>query len=225
MDVSAIRKSVGMADGCELLSCAFAFPSEALAKGLSDGSVMEDARSCLLDAGVADGVGASAVEGLGTWAGFDVAELYVGMRRVYSLLYLKPGSDTPVFPYESAFIHVQRGLPGAPALFRTAITLDVERQMHKAGVAAKDERTEPCDSVFEEFEFLSYLFARQADALQRDDREQARDWGERTHRFAREHALAWMPAFMERTRELAPESPYAALAAVALALLEVLGRE
>ena len=52
---------------------------------------------------------------------------------------------------------------------------------------------------------------------------QAREWAERAHRFAREHALAWMPAFMERTRELAPESPYAALAAVALALLEVLG--
>lgn len=225
MDVSAIRKSVGMADGCELLNCAFAFPTEGLAQGLADGSVAQDAAGCLRDAGVADDAAAAAAEGLRAWVGFDAAELYAGMRRVYSLLYLKPGSDTPVFPYESAFIHVQRGLPGAPALFRTAITLDVEHQMHDAGVAAKDERTEPCDSVFEEFEFLSYLFARKADALQRDDREQARDWGERAHRFTREHALAWMPAFMERTRELAPESPYAALAAVALALLEVLGKE
>lgn len=223
MNMDAVREAVGAADTCELLNCAFAFPSEALAEGIANGAVLADATACLRDAGVGAERAEEATAGLRPWAGFDAAELYTGMRRVYSLLYLKPGSGTPIFPYESAFIHVQRGLSGAPALFRTPITLDVERQMHEAGVAAKDERTEPCDSVHEEFEFLSYLFARKADALQRDEPEQAREWAERAQRFAGEHVLAWVPAFMERTRELAPESPYAALAAVALALLEVLG--
>lgn len=52
-----------------------------------------------------------------------------------------------VFPYESAFIHVRAGVPGEPALFRSALTLRVERTMRESGVLPKDAETEPCDSV------------------------------------------------------------------------------
>ena len=43
-------------------------------------------------------------------------------------------------------------MKGVPALFRTPVTLDVERLMREAGVVAKNARKEPCDSVFEEFD-------------------------------------------------------------------------
>ena len=108
-----------------------------------------------------------------------------------------------------------------PALFRTPVTLDVERLMREAGVVAKNARKEPCDSVFEEVEFLSYLYAKLADALNCDDAEAVAAWTERIQTFEREHAQAWLPAFMQRTQELAAEKPYCAFAALALTVMEV----
>ena len=118
--------------------------------------------------------------------------------------------------------HVERELPGIPTLFRSPVTLDVERQMREAGVVAKNGRKEPCDSVFEEFEFLSYLFAKQADALSRMADDEAVAWGERARTFARDHVLAWLPQFMRRTQELADGEPYAALAVLGAAALEAI---
>ena len=222
MELEPVRRAIGVADTCELLNCAFAFPDGAFAEGVASGAVASDVRSCLVDAGAPGDEAGVAAAALAPWEGVDAAELLAAMRRTYSLLYLAPGGHTPIFPYESAFLHVQRGLPKAPSLFRSRVTLDVERQMREAGVRAKDDRTEPCDSVFEEFEFLSYLYARQAEALRCDDDGEAGVWSERAQRFVNEHAGVWMPAFMERTVELAPDSPYAGLATAALALLRQL---
>ena len=92
--------------------------------------------------------------------------------------------------------------------------------MREAGVVAKNARKEPCDSVFEEFELLSYLYAKLADALNCDDAEAVAAWTERIQTFEREHAQAWLPAFMQRTQELAAEKPYCAFAALALTVME-----
>lgn len=223
MNEAAVREAVGAADGCELLSYAFAFPTAELACGLSEGSVAEDAQACLRDAGASEDDAVRAADALRRWTGGNAEELLSQMRKDYSIMYLAPGVHKPIFPYESAFIHVQRGLPGAPALFRSRITLDVEQQMRDAGVVPKDVRTEPCDSVFEEFEFLSYLYARLADALQREEADEAALWEGRARRFVDEHVAPWMPAFMERTCELAADSPYSDFASVATALLGLLG--
>lgn len=217
-----VTKAVGRADVCELLTCAFAFPDERLAAGLRDGALAADAEACLRDAGADQAVTQEVAEDLRAWEGGDAAELHDRMRKTYSRLYLAPGGHTPIFLYESAFLHVERQLPGVPVLFRSPTTLDVERQMHEAGVAARNERKEPCDSVFEEFEFLSYLFAKQADALSRAASDEAATWDERARTFARDHALAWMPQFMRRTKELAEGEPYAALASLGAAALGVI---
>ena len=211
----AVKRAVGKADAFELLSCAFAYPDERLAQGLVDGSFADDARACLLDAGADPAAADSTAEALAAWRDASAADLLADMRIVYSRLYLAPGGHTPIFPYESAFLHVERGMKGVPALFRTPVTLDVERLMREAGVVAKNARKEPCDSVFEEFEFLSYLYAKLADALNCDDAEAVAAWTER------EHAQAWLPAFMQRTQELAAEKPYCAFAALALTVMEV----
>lgn len=217
-----VKKAVGRADVCELLASAFSFPDERLAAGLCDGALAADAEACLRDAGADEAVAQEVADGLRAWAGGDAAELCARMRKTYSRLYLAPGGRTPVFPYESAFLHVERELPGIPTLFRSPVTLDVERQMRGAGVVAKNGRKEPCDSVFEEFEFLSYLFAKQADALSRMADDEAVAWGERARTFARDHVLAWLPQFMRRTQELADGEPYAALAVLGAAALEAI---
>lgn len=214
-----LKQAVGLADACELLSYAFAYPDERLAQGLVDGALADDARACLSDAGVAANGASAAAERLRAWQGASVEETLSVMRKTYSRLYLAPGGHTPIFPYESAFLHVERGLPGIPALFRTAVTLDVERHMREAGVAAKNGRKEPCDSVFEEFEFLSYLHAKRAEALHCNDGERAAAWAQRIGAFEEEHASMWLPTFMRRTQELAEGTPYAAFAALGLATM------
>lgn len=220
--MEALKRAVGKADACELLACAFAFPSDRLAEGLASGALADDAGTCLRDAGADGDVVHEVADRLRVWQGADVVELHSRMRVTYSRLYLAPGGHTPIFPYESAFLHVEKGVPGVPVLFRTPVTLDVERQMHEAGVAAKNERTEPCDSVFEEFEFMSYLYAKLADALNRGSDEEVANWEDRSRRFVTEHAQSWLPTFMKRTQELVPEEPYAAFASLGAATLEVL---
>lgn len=217
----ALRRAIGHADGYELLSCAFSYPDERLANGLVDGSVAQDARACLLDAGVSETAARKATDRLDAWRGAHAAKLLSLMRVSYSHLYLTPGGHTPVQPYESAFLHVERGLPGVPSLFRTQVTMDVERQMREAGVAAKNARKEPCDSVFGQFEFLSFAHAKLAEALNDDDKAAASLWEERLHVFEEEHARVWLPSFLRRTQELAADEPYAAFAVFALCLMEV----
>ncbi len=214
-----LRQAVGLADACELLSYTFAYPNERLARALADGTLADDAQACLSDAGVAANEANAATDGLRAWKGASIEETLSAMRKTYSRLYLAPGGHTPIFPYESAFLHVERGLPGVPALFRTSVTLDVERHMREAGVAAKSGRKEPCDSVFGEFEFMSYLHAKRAEALRCGDDECAHAWVQRIRAFEEEHASMWLPAFMRRAQELAKGTPYAAFAALGLATM------
>ena len=220
--IDEVRRAVGRADVCELLSCAFAYPDDRLVGGLVDGALADDARTSLLDAGLGASVAQDATDALRVWLDADREELLHAMRRTYTNLYLAPGGHAPIFPYESAFLHAERGLPGIPALFRTAVTLDVERQMREAGVAARNMRKEPCDSVFEEFEFLSYLCAKEADALHCGNGEGAAAWAKRVRTFTKEHVLAWLPSFMRRTQELAGDGPYAALAVLGSEAIGVL---
>lgn len=220
-DESRLMAAVGKADMCELLSRVFSFPDEALASALVEGSFADDCVSCLADAGclsAAETVERFLVEH------DDGLSLQKRMRKEYSLLYLNP-ARVVIYPYESAFLHMEHGRSGVPALFRTASALDVEAQMLEAGVVAKDGRTEPCDSIFREFEFLSFLYGSLASAIQQEDAEAERLWNDRIVRFLKEHALCWMPLFMERTTEHSADGMYAALARVALVFLGSLADE
>ena len=123
------------------------------------------------------------------------------LRRAWSLLYVRQGSGVAVFPYESAFIHVRTGVPGEPALFRSALTLRVERTMRESGVLPKDAETEPCDSVWNEWAFLSFLIGSEAKALREGDEESAALWRDRSADFVCSHVSQWMSDFFKRTAE------------------------
>ena len=102
---------------------------------------------------------------------------------------------------ESAFVHVREGLPGAPALFRTALTLRVEKTMRESGVLPKDAETEPCDSAWNEWAFLSFLLGSEAASLEAEDEEAVALWRGRVADFVRDHAALWLPDFLTRTAE------------------------
>lgn len=214
---------VGRADMCELLGKCFSFPDRDVAEALSDGRIISDLVFCCADCGAAQAADPRFAGGLHSFVGRNATELLKEMRREYSILFLGPGLGVSVFPYESAYLHVLQGRQSAPVLFRSALTLDVERQMRSVGAISFDARKEPCDSVHREFEFLSYLYGNLAGAIQREDSEAERLLRARTERFLEDHALRWMPSLMEGVAILS-DGAYGLFAWVALAFLETLGQ-
>lgn len=224
MDV--LRRAIGLADLCELASAAFAFPTRELAAALSGGSFAEDCRSCLEDAGLGADVVEGAMAGFRSFEGRPVEVLFDLLRKGSSLLFFAPGGESPVWPYEAAFLFAASGREGEPTLFRTACQLDVEKRMREAGVLPKDARTEPSDSVWNELSFMSYLYGSVAKALHEGRGADAAEWSGRIVHFWDEHAVKWLPAFMEKTVEEAPMhsygAEYAILAEVGLLVLGVI---
>lgn len=226
MDEDDVRRAIGLADSCELMAAAFAFPDAELAAALADGSLQSDALACLADVGAATATVDKAAAALSAFDGADVVGLADRMRKGHTILYLTPGVDVPIWPYEASFRYTAEGHEGSPALFRSARTLDVERHMREAGVLPKTARKEPSDSVWNEFSFLSFLYGSLAAAEQEGRRDDAAVWSGRAVRFWDEHLGCWIPAFMGRTREEAFLQTYgveyAALALMGELFLSVL---
>ncbi len=191
-----LRRIIGLADACELLCAVTAFPDEALAAALCDGSLVADARACLSDAQVDDVKADAACTSWVALAGHSPTTLAASLRRVHSLLHVRQADGVAAFPYESAFRFVAGGHRGEPGLFRSPLTLDVEAQMRKAGVMPADARTEPCDSIWSEAAFLSFLLGSEAAALSEGNLDAAADWRRREQFFLEEHLLKWLPDFL-----------------------------
>lgn len=226
---AGIRRAVGLADACELAAAAFSFPNEAMAVGLSGGSFSEDVESCLLDASAGSDAVNRAVSAASSFAGREVGGLLSALSKGSSLLYFAPGAKVPVWPYEAPFRYVSEGREGVPSLFRSPVTLDVERHMREAGVLPKAARTEPADSVWDELSFMSYLYGNVAKALHEGREADAAEWSGRIARFWDEHASRWLPDFMRKTIEEAPKHSYgveyAALAEVGLVILDAISED
>ena len=70
---------------------------------------------------------------LAIFAGARPAELLAKLKRGHSLLYLAPGAEAVVWPYEAPFRFVAEGREGVPTLFRAPVTLDVEDVYKRQG--------------------------------------------------------------------------------------------
>ncbi len=225
--MKGLKEFVGLADVCELASAAFAFPSEDLASALADGSFSEDLVACLEDAGassVPDEGLLDRIAGLGA-QGADA--LFQNLRKGHSRLFLVPGDAVPVWPYESPFLFSIRNPEDHTTLFRSPRQIDVERQMREAGVLPKNVRSEPCDSVWDELSFMSYLYGNAAKSLYEGNEAEASEWHGRALRFWDEHPACWMLDFMDKTASEAPKyahgAEYAVLAEVGRLVLEEVG--
>lgn len=221
-----LGEAIGLADALELLQAAFLFPSEQLARALTDGSFRNDVEACLADAHVPEETIRALCDDFSSLEGRDPVKLLARLRKGQSLLYVRQAKGVAVFPYESAFLHVQSGHEGAPALFRTLVTLDVESQMREAGVVTKDSRTEPCDSVWNELSFLSFLYGSLAQTLHEGSiMEDAEVWQARIMRFWTEHGSVWLSAFFEATQaqaaHLSHGTEYSLFARLGLAVIAI----
>lgn len=215
-------KAVGTADMFELLGRVFSFPNQEIANALSDESLYSDLKSCLSDAGVdvSEPLRKSCDAALRSLGGCDASELLEQLRIGYSLTYLSPGKP-PVYPYESAFRHVADGKPGSPALFRSPVTLDVEREMRQAGVMPVDSRKIPCDAFWNECAFLAYAFGKRAECMQRCDEGGLKEWNSTVSSFVANHASKWMAGFLKDSGAFKESGIYGKIAALAVPFIEV----
>ena len=205
-----LHRAVGLSDLAALLAVGFSFPNEQVAQALSDGRFLADWRASMIDACGEESEGDA---GLAS----HCAEAFAGvergpLRREYSRLFLAPGVDVLVWPYESPFVHRMMGAEGDPSLFRTRIAMDVERRMAESGVTTVDLRREPVDSIFHELEFLAHLHACVAEAVRVEDVAAEAEWRDRLDSFARDHFSKWCPRFMSEVRSLSQLAAYRALA-------------
>ena len=126
-----LHRAIGMSDLASLMAAGFAFPEDGgLAVALADGSFLSDWHASWEDA-----CGENSVEeALMTRCADEFLHADKStMRRGYSRMFLAPGFEVPVWPYESAFLHDEAGETDIPNLFRTRATVDVEHQMADAG--------------------------------------------------------------------------------------------
>lgn len=217
-----LRKAIGIADLFELLSVSFAYPNEEFAQALADESVAADWRSCWEDAtGEPFDPAQAGFEG----EPFAAPASYEQLRQEYSRLYLLPGKEAIIWPYEGAFKYRADGREGAPGLFRTPTCLDVERQMKEAGVITKDARSIPADSIDKELEFMAYLLGCHARSISEAGESPSAEediWATRAATFAHDHVLNWMDAFMKQTIEFTRLDAYRDLARLAIGAFELL---
>jgi TorA maturation chaperone TorD len=222
MNDKALQQAIAKADLCELLQIGFSYPTPELAQGLLDGSFEDDLEAALAEAG-----GAAPSSNDAGAANSDVNALYEHLRDSYSHLFLAPGSKKPVFPYEAAFMAKLKDPEVTPVYFRSPCTLDVEAQMKAAGVVPKNVNQEPCDSIFEEFEFLAYLYRGLVQALQ--DAGDTNLWLARIELFLSGHLLTWADKFMEQTiaedARLGEGGYYARLAGWGLVVLPIMAQD
>jgi TorA maturation chaperone TorD len=215
---------VGMADLCELLASAFSFPSPELSDAFSDGNFLADWSASWTDATHVEFNYESK-----SFPGFKDVKCDA-LRKEYSRLYLLPGNQVPVWPYENCFVFRAKGRQGTPSLFRSPTLIDVESRMRDAGVLPADVRTEPADTMFKEFAFLSYLYGKAAEAhdtalRQGGNASDVEAWHQRAIDFAQAHALAWLPGFMDQTALLTRLDTYRSLAHLGSSFMGLLERD
>ncbi len=118
MSAEDMRKVVGLADGCELMSALTRFPDNDVAAAVASGSVHDDAVGCAKDVAAARDDGRAGdiealCEGFVCAADEDAEALGAALRRAWSLLYARQGSGGPFFPTRARLCTFARGCPSA----------------------------------------------------------------------------------------------------------------
>ena len=219
-----LEQAIASADLFELLAVAFAYPTERLLEGLSEGYVREDVLACFLELHAPDHL----IEHLQEL--FDGVEAsgdhlsFMSMKKEYTHLYMVLGEDTKLFPFEGTYLHVIEKQPVMPSMFQTQVTQDVEDWMRRCNALPATTDAEPVDSVYSEFNFMRKMFTNLAKALQLGDHDDAAAWWREIVGFRAEHIDKWIPLFMKHTLVVTNSAAYAGFARLALlALIHIPG--
>ena len=219
-------RETAIADLYALLALLLQYPTGETMEGLRNGTVKEDLRAIVDEAGFNENDCAAAFA--------DLDELQHALesgstdlacvRRERTRLFDHP--DHPVVKfYEGVFIDDERikaGLRSTGArLFVNPAALDAERCYRKAGVKRSSDINIPADCITTELEFMAHLHAMKAMALLENDGATSQDAQALMEEFVNLHVAKWFSRFFERCVEESPHALYRAVGTLGRALATV----
>lgn len=219
MDLKEQERMMNLAfatsDFYQLLSVSLQFPSEELAKAMSEGSYREDGISILEE------LSCSKVDILPVVEGFNrlsetngtAEQLFTQMRQEYTRLVNDP--KQPLIPiYESLFLYEPKENGEKPMLFLNQIAADVERCYKEAGANVTNQ-SEPADHMAIELEFMMFLYGNKGKMLKEQNQEGLAKINKLIQHFENRHVGKWGFPFFERLEVQAAIEPYKVLAQLA----------
>lgn len=222
------EKLLCAADLFQIAGMAFEYPSEELAEGVSDGSLADDAFSCLVGMGCRQDEAKSLCEPLKALAeNAGSHKVLVNMRTEHSRLFANT-SRPVVWIYETMYCLRPEEMSDKPALFVSPTCLHVENTMRRAGVKVSETNKQPSDYLPTELFFLSYLCnlaAHEVMAVGVDERVAVEDGSdvnvaidekayEQLSDFKHRHIDRWAVRFMEDVASKTKLEEYRLLAGV-----------
>lgn len=199
---------LGKATFCWLISRGLAYPDESLHSQVHSGEFARGVYEALQAIGAGPQILALA-QGLQK-ASESLPTAPVGMAEEYTYLFER-GARCP--PYGSSYT-VQQGL----GLGREMA--DVASLYALFGLQIGETQKELPDHASVEWEFLSFLYAKEAYALQQGWGERAQICQEVRHCFLQEHLGRWFSAFAQRVQKYGRHPFYPALVCLGNAFLE-----
>lgn len=91
---------------------------------------------------------------------------------------------------------------------------DISGFYNAFGYPEEDIDNKPPDHICKELGYLSFMFAKEAHALYKEDTEAAETCSQARTKFIKEHLLEWSTSFVENVSENAPDSFFSKAAAL-----------
>lgn len=203
----------------KLLALCFYEPTRELAKDIAQGSLASALRTLLESVEVGGWEeGLASIERCREQpADQDAESLYSSLKEEYTRLFIGPG-HLPAPPYESIYRQdvpeIDRGL----VMGRAAV--DARRRYAEAGLQLSPDFTDLPDHIAVELEFMYFLCAKEAEAWQAEDGEEAPRRQSAQRVFLGAHLAKWVPAFCQAVIQAAQVEFYRGLARLTQAYVE-----
>lgn len=184
----------GCADMLSLLSCLLSYPTEDIARGLSDASIAQDVRQIGLELGIDPDC--SSFPPLDAYAKSDPEEILDTIRISYTAMFTHP-LEPLVAITEMRFRDIENEAEMPSTAFLNLAALHAEQCYRHAGFALSSVRSrEPGDHMAAELEYASKLYTRLYSAITRNDADEIREQQNLICEF-RPHLDAWALSFFD----------------------------
>ncbi|MGV8083888.1 MAG: molecular chaperone [Coriobacteriia bacterium] len=216
-----LQRVVAISDMFRLMSLVLRFPTNEVAVGFLNGALSADVTDIFEEIGVNDSRIDDIVARFSDIQG-DLAneeEFLAELRREYTYLFNHP--DKPAVDiYESQFLYRASGVESErPVHFVNPAALDAERCYRQADLTGSEDLREPADNMATEMEFMMYLFARKAVALEAGDSDGSERVETQIEEFSRIHLQKWALRFFGSVVSHSRTSAYGAVGLTGLVFM------
>ncbi|MBR2790008.1 MAG: molecular chaperone TorD family protein [Eggerthellaceae bacterium] len=187
------------ADLFQIGAMALDYPTEPVAEGFANGTLMTDVQACLAEMGVDGDIVAAGSESP------DPKTIWEALKVEHSRLFANVRNPV-IWIYETVFCRPE-GEEDSAMLFVSPDCLHVEESMKRAGVELAADNRQPADYLPTELQFLSYLCNAEAEGKLEVVSTGALDG------FMAMHLDRWLPAFMDALQRETVMDEYRQLAA------------